>query len=108
MLKNIAVLITCCFGFILTAQEQDSLSFKNGIEKPSILSTHHFGIFSSRINSNFKLAPNKNPSLTFTSVSGNNFHPFVETYIPKDPEVRKEQSKLLGTRSSQLELLYNS
>ncbi|MBP0903237.1 hypothetical protein ACFSKN_14800 [Mariniflexile gromovii] len=77
------------------AQKQDSLSFKNGIEKPSILSTHHFGIFSSRINTNFKLTPNKNTSLTFTSASGNNFHPFVETYIPKDPEVRAEQSKLV-------------
>lgn len=88
------LIITCGFCFILAAQ-QDSTSFKNGIEKPSTLSTHHFGIFSSRINTNFKTASQKNTTITFSSASGNNFLPFVETYLPKDPEVRKEQSKLL-------------
>lgn len=89
------LIITCGFCSILAAQKQDSTSFKNGIEKPSILSTHHFGIFSSRINTNFKIASQKNTTITFSSASGNNFHPFVETYLPKDPEVRKEQSKLI-------------
>ncbi|WP_372753587.1 hypothetical protein [Mariniflexile sp.] len=95
MLKNITLLFFNCYCFILLGQSQDSLYFKNGIEKPSILATHHFGIFSARINTNFKLAPQKKTSLTFTSTSGNNFHPFVETYIPKDPETQKEQSKLI-------------
>ncbi|MDO7174003.1 hypothetical protein [Mariniflexile sp. AS56] len=95
MLKNLLFIFTCGFCLILTAQQQDTLSIKNGIEKPSILATHHFGIFSSRINTNFKLAPEKNTTLSFSSVSGNNFHPYVETYIPKDPEVREEQSKLI-------------
>ncbi|MFI0430511.1 hypothetical protein [Mariniflexile sp. HMF6888] len=95
MLKNAILIITCGFSSILAAQKQDSISFKNGIEKPSILSTHHFGIFSSRINTNFKTASQKNVTITFSSSSGNNFHPFVETYLPKDPEVRKEQSKLI-------------
>lgn len=89
------LILTCGFCSILAAQKQDSISFKNGIEKPNILSTHHFGIFSSRINTNFKIASQKNTTITFSSASGNNFHPFVETYLPKDPEVRKEQSKLI-------------
>ncbi len=89
------LILTCGFCSILVAQKQDSISFKNGIEKPNILSTHHFGIFSSRINTNFKIASQKNTTITFSSASGNNFHPFVETYLPKDPEVRKEQSKLI-------------
>ncbi len=89
------LILTCGFCSILAAQKQDSISFKNGIEKPSNLSTHHFGIFSSRINTNFKTASQKNVTITFSSASGNNFHPFVETYLPKDPEVRKEQSKLI-------------
>lgn len=83
------------FCFILTAQKQDSLSFKNGIEKPSLLTTHHFGMFSARINSNFKLIPQKNIAISFNSSSGNTFQPFVETYIPKDPLIQEEQSKLL-------------
>ncbi|MFD0989046.1 hypothetical protein ACFQ1R_02975 [Mariniflexile jejuense] len=95
MLKNILFLISLCFTFTLIAQEQDSISFKNGIEKPSILTTHHFGIFSSRINTNFKFSVPKKTTIAFTSTSGNNFHPFVEIYIPKDPEVQKEQSKLI-------------
>ncbi|MEN3325104.1 hypothetical protein VP395_15305 [Mariniflexile soesokkakense] len=89
------LIIACGFYLILSAQQQDSISFKNGIEKPSILATHHFGIFTSRINTNFKIVPQKNTTITFSSTSGNNFHPFVETYLPKDPEVRKEQSKLI-------------
>ena len=94
MLKNIILLLSYCFSVILTAQQHDSLPFKNGIEKPSILATHHFGIFSSRINTNFKFTTQKSTTLAFTSSSGNNFHPFVETYIPKDPMVQEAQSKL--------------
>ncbi|WP_308993812.1 hypothetical protein QLS71_010275 [Mariniflexile litorale] len=95
MLKKVIFIITCCFCCILTAQQQDSLLFKNGIDKPSVLATHHFGIFSSRINTNFKIAPQKNTTIAFSSISGNNFHPFLETYLPKDPKVRKEQSEFV-------------
>lgn len=79
---------------MVTAQ-QDTLSFKNGIEKPSILATHHFGIFSSRINTNFKLKAQQKTTLSFNYISGNNFHPYVEMYIPQDPQVQAEQSKLI-------------
>ncbi len=93
MLKKIAHLIFSCFTTALIAQQTDSLSIKNGIDNPSILTTHHFGIFSSRINQNFKIAPPETPTLNITSVSGNNFHPFVEGYFPKDPEIREQFSQ---------------
>lgn len=93
MLKKIALLNFYCFCSILIAQ-QDSISFKNGTDNPTLLTTHHFGIFSARINTNFKFTASKTPTLSFSSVSGNNFHPFVEAYLPKSREVREEQSKL--------------
>lgn len=94
MLNKIFIIIFCIFHSILIAQS-DSLSFKNGIDKPSIISTHHFGIFTSRINTNFKLAASKHITFNFSSISGNNFHPYVEAYFPKDSEVRKEQSQYI-------------
>ena len=78
--------ITSLFTF---AQEKDSLYFKNGIENPSLLTTHHFGIFSARINQNFKLKAPKKTTLIFSSESGNTFHPFVEAYLPKDNSIRE-------------------
>ena len=39
--------------------------------------------------------PQTNPTFTISYASGNTFHPFVETYIPKDPAVQKEQSQLI-------------
>ncbi|GGZ91506.1 hypothetical protein [Algibacter mikhailovii] len=69
---------------------RDSVFIKNGIENPSLLTTHSFGIFSSRINTNFKReTPNKN-TFTFTITSGNNFQPLVTAYIPKDPTIRAQ------------------
>ena len=48
-----------------------------------------------KINTNFKFTPIKRPSIEFVSVSGNNFHPFVEAYFPQDPVTQAEQSKLV-------------
>ena len=42
------------FSFTIFSQEKDTLQLKNGIDKPSILPIHHFGMFSARINQNFK------------------------------------------------------
>ena len=95
MLKYLLYLILfCCpaWGF---SQHTDSLSIKNGIDNPSTLATHHFGIFSARINQNFKIKPASNPTLNISYASGNNFHPFVETYFPKDPEVREAFSHII-------------
>ncbi|MEW4924401.1 hypothetical protein [Algibacter sp. 2305UL17-15] len=96
MPRKTLFLLTClCFSIFLNAQEKDSIPFKNGIDRPSILATHHFGVFSSRINQNFKLAPPKHKTFSVNYTSGNNFHPFVESYFPKDPIVREELSKVI-------------
>lgn len=94
MLKKFFFISIHLIGFALTAQEKDSLFIKNGIDNPSLLSTHHFGIFSSRINTNFKYIPSKKATLRFNYTSGNNFHPFVEAYFPKDPVVRNQLSEI--------------
>lgn len=89
------VFVFYLFCTVLTAQQKDSLQIKNGVDRPHILSLHHFGIFSSRINQNFKITPPKTATFTVNYSSGNIFHPFVEAYLPKDPEARKEQSKYI-------------
>jgi len=85
----IFLFFTYLFSF---SQGNDSLYFKNGIENPSLVSTHHFGIFSSRINQNFKLKIPANTTIAFSSESGNSFHPFVEAYLPKDATIRQNFS----------------
>jgi hypothetical protein len=92
MLKKgiLMILIFCCS--LLTAQQKDSLIIKNGIDKPNILTLHHFGIFSARINQNFKISPPKKTIIDINYSNGNTFHPFVETYYPKDPAVREDLS----------------
>ncbi len=94
MLKKRLYVVLCFCSLIIAAQEKDSLSIKNGIENPSILSTHHFGIFSSRLNTNFKYAPPQKTTLAFNYTSGNNFQPYVESYFPKDPVVREQLSQV--------------
>lgn len=88
----IVILGICAISF---GQEKDTIPLKNGIEKPSLLSTHHFGMFSARINQNFKIAPPKRSSFRFSMESGNNFHPFLETYLPRDETVRQELSQVI-------------
>lgn len=94
MLQKKLFVVLCLCGLIITAQQKDNLTIKNGIENPSILSTHHFGIFSSRLNTNFKYAPPQKTTLAFNYTSGNNFHPFVEAYYPNDPAVRERLSQI--------------
>ena len=77
------------------SQEKDSMYFKNGIENPSLLTNHHFGIFSSRINQNFKLRASEKTTFTFSSESGNTFHPFVEMYLPKNQTIRNNFSNII-------------
>ncbi|MDT7831007.1 hypothetical protein RQM59_01370 [Flavobacteriaceae bacterium S356] len=95
MLRALLLSFILCVCSISFGQERDTISIKNGIEKPSLLSTHHFGMFSARIHQNFKIAPPKKSSFRFSMESGNNFHPFVETYLPKDETVRQELSQVI-------------
>ncbi len=89
MTKKALILFVFICSIYSEAQKKDSTAIKNGIDKPSLLSTHHFGIFSSRINQNFKIAPPKQSTVEISLISGNNFHPFVESYFPKNPEIRE-------------------
>lgn len=75
---------------LVIAQEQQDLDVidKNGIYKHSVLSTHPFGIFFNRLNSNFKLHVSDSPELSLSLESGNVWGPFVQTYIPNDTEIR--------------------
>lgn len=89
------------FFFLLTlasiisfGQKPGSIPLKNGIDKPSLLPIHHFGIFSARVNQNFKVRPPQKSTLNFSLASANTFHPFVEMYLPKDETTRSELQKI--------------
>ncbi len=77
------------------SQNKDTISLKNGIDKPSLLPIHHFGMFSARINQNFKVRPIEKSTLAVTYASANTFHPFVEMYLPKDAATRQQMSQLI-------------
>ncbi|MFD2725400.1 hypothetical protein [Hyunsoonleella rubra] len=94
MRKKALIILTALCATCTFSQERDSIIFKNGIDRPSVLATHHFGIFSARINQNFKIAPPQRPLFSLNYTSGNSFHPFVEAHFPKDPEVRERLSKV--------------
>ncbi len=95
MLKRILFLLLILNTFFIFSQKDNNIStLKNGIDKPSTLTIHHFGIFSSRINNNFKISSPKTPTLNFSLESGNTFHPFLEMYLPKDSEVREALSQV--------------
>lgn len=79
--------------FFSFCQKKDSIQLKNGIDKPSLLPIHHFGMFSARINQNFKIRPPKKSTLNISYSSANTFHPFVEMYLPKDEDIRQEISQ---------------
>ena len=82
---------TCSFS-----QDADSTHVfnKNGIIKPSILSTHPFGIFFSRLQGNFKTHTTKTTTLKLGLESGNVWGSPVTVYIPNDKDVRNAVRKV--------------
>ncbi len=74
------------------SQESDSLTLanKNGITKHSILSTHPFGIFISRIQGNFKTHASDKTNFKISLESGNVWGTPIKTYIPNDEEIREQ------------------
>jgi hypothetical protein len=90
MIKKNFFFLIFIISFYSFGQKKDSLELKNGIDKPSLLPIHHFGIFSARINQNFKVRPPEKSTLNFSYASGNIFHPFVEMYLPKDNATRQQ------------------
>lgn len=93
MQKTIFILFFL-IGGIVTAQN-DSIAQKNGIDKISFLATHHFGMFSARINQNFREKPVIKNRFEFSIASGNTFHPYLETYLPEDPAIREQFSNTI-------------
>ncbi|MBU2940235.1 hypothetical protein KO494_11870 [Lacinutrix sp. C3R15] len=81
--------------FITFSQQADTISttIKNGITKPSILSSHPFGMFFSRLQGNFKTHATKNKIVTISLESANVWGPPVTTYIPNDKATRNEARK---------------
>lgn len=95
MIKKGALILSCLlFANLIFAQDDNPTSFKNGIDNPSTVTLHPFGIFSSRINQNFKIRPTKKMDFNFSLTSANTFLPFVEAYYPEDPEVREALSEV--------------
>jgi hypothetical protein len=92
------VFVFCVLVSVLTFAQSDQDSIpafqKNGISKPSILSTNPFGIFISRLNHNFKLRASRRMEVDITLESGNVWGPNVKTYIPNDPELRREMRNI--------------
>lgn len=86
----VCLLFICNYsGF---AQESDSLALanKNGITKHSVLSTHPFGIFISRIQGNFKTHASSETNLKISLENGNVWGTPMKVYIPNDEETRNE------------------
>ncbi|TMM32390.1 hypothetical protein FDT66_02685 [Polaribacter aestuariivivens] len=90
MQKKFFFLSYILFSLFSFGQKQDSISLKNGIDKPSMLPIHHFGLFSARINQNFKVRTPEKTTVIFSLSSANTFHPFVEMYLPKDEATRNQ------------------
>ncbi len=82
----------CLSSFVFAQSDQDSIPAftKNGISKPSIVSTNPFGIFISRLNHNFKLKASTRKELNISLESGNIWGPNVKTYIPNNEALRNE------------------
>jgi hypothetical protein len=94
---SILCLLVC---FSSKAQQADSLVLKNGIDSPNHLTTHHFGMFISRVSTNFKHKAPVKTTFSFNQSSGNLFHPYVEAYFPKDRETRERFSNTVWYQRS--------
>ena len=90
MKKQLIFILFSVVSALCFSQNKDTITLKNGIDKPSLLPIHHFGLFSSRINQNFKIRPPEKSTFNFSLASANIFHPFVEMYLPKEESVRNE------------------
>ncbi|MFT6799260.1 MAG: hypothetical protein ACJAWA_001389 [Nonlabens sp.] len=79
------------FYSALCLAQKDSLKVEvNGLFKPHLASTHHFGLFSSRMTQSFKVRASAMPQLHLETQSGNNFHAPVQAFLPDDPGLRTQ------------------
>ena len=81
------ILLSQFYGY---SQNSDStiISNKNGISKHSVLSTHPFGIFISRVQGNFKKKVSERTRVSLGLESGNDWGTPIKTYIPNDETIR--------------------
>jgi hypothetical protein len=69
--------------------QPDSLKVEiNGLLKPHLASTHHFGLFSSRMTQNFKIRPSTRLQLHLEMQSGNVFQAQVQSFLPENALIR--------------------
>ncbi|MGB3591889.1 MAG: hypothetical protein WBA16_09435, partial [Nonlabens sp.] len=95
---NTTKFILCCFltslGTLVYPQyaavTNDSLIFAEGIIKPNLISTHHFGLFMGRMEQDLKIFSNVSWTFNIEVQSGNIFHPLVQSYLPQDPSIRAQ------------------
>lgn len=96
-MKNITFITFLLYIFCATVYSQEiyftDVTMKNGISKSSVLSTHPFGIFFSRIQGNFKIQPTKKNQLKISLESGNVWGTQIKTFIPNKIGDRNEVRK---------------
>ncbi len=96
-MKNITFITFLFSIFCATVHSQEihsaDATLKNGISKSSVLSTHPFGIFFSRIQGNFKIRPTTKTQLKINLESGNVWGTQIKSYIPNNSDVRNEVRK---------------
>ncbi len=70
--------------------QTDSLKVEiNGLLKPHLASTHHSGLFSSRMTQNFKIRASTAVQLHLEMQSGNVFQAPVQSFLPENQMVRE-------------------
>lgn len=96
-MKLILILLIFGCGVCFSQTKNDSVKFNN--TDPSIfanrLSTHPFGIFISRINHNFRIAPAKKISFSINISNGNVWLPYVKAYFPLSETDRNAMQKFV-------------
>ncbi|AUC80686.1 hypothetical protein [Lacinutrix sp. Bg11-31] len=72
------------------SQENSNIEpyIKDNITKPSILSTHTFGVYFSRLQGHFNSKVSKNKTISLSLESGNVWSPGIKVYIPKNESDR--------------------
>jgi len=90
------IILILKWGGCFSQTSADSIKFN---ADPSIfinrVSTHPFGIFISRINHNFKIAPTRKTSLIFNISNGNVWLPYVKAYFPLSEADRNAMRKFV-------------
>ena len=86
-MKQLSLFLSLFLFVSLFSFSQENTSsepfIKENITKPSILSTHTFGVYFSRLQGHFNSKPLKNKTLSLSLESGNVWSPGIKVYIPK-------------------------